>query len=109
MPAKSGTHRDLGLRSTGAGKGDVERSSGWRDKYDEVEWTPKGIDPTTEGFKVVSNRLRKTYPAQPQQLGDAQPAAQDLPTVPEARDGGEDCAPPPLRSGGFRVHGHRVR
>lgn len=30
--------RDFGLHRTGAGKGDKERSPGWRKNYDEINW-----------------------------------------------------------------------
>lgn len=28
----------LGLSNSGAGKGDKDRSPGWRDHYDEIDW-----------------------------------------------------------------------
>jgi hypothetical protein len=32
--------RDFGLKSNGAGKGDHERSPGWRKNYNEINWGP---------------------------------------------------------------------
>jgi hypothetical protein len=64
MPPKSGTNRDL-FPGHSAGKGDAERSPGWRDHYD----IPPSGDMT--GFKRVAvNRLRKVYgrPAAPPPL-----------------------------------------
>lgn len=58
---------ELGLGSTGAGKGDADRSPGWRDNYDEIGWpvvildngsTHKLID---EAFKRSGNKLIKKY------------------------------------------------
>jgi hypothetical protein len=44
-----------------AGKGDKDRSPGYRKHYDEINWNAAGDD----GFKrVTSNRIRKTYGAQ---------------------------------------------
>ena len=49
----------LGL-DTGAGKGDKDRSPGWRDNYDEVNWgkrEPSEID----GFIRKGNKQIKYY------------------------------------------------
>lgn len=43
----------------GAGKGDKERSSGWRNFYDEIDFHRGAED---DGFKPVGlKRIRKTY------------------------------------------------
>lgn len=39
----------------GAGKGDKDRSPGWRKNYDEIRW------PGVTGFKRRDSRLRKIY------------------------------------------------
>lgn len=47
----------LGLRGEGAGKGDVDRSPGWREHYDEINW-PRSND----GFEQLGvKRQRKRY------------------------------------------------
>lgn len=60
--------RDL-FPGHGAGKGDKERSPGWRDHYDDIDWQRSALftfdcDPNlwSDGFRKVSpNRIRKTY------------------------------------------------
>jgi len=42
----------------GAGKGDADRSPGWRKNYDEIRWS--GV----VGFKRRDSRLRKIYRTQ---------------------------------------------
>lgn len=42
--------------SHGAGKGDADRSPGWRDKYDDVEWPH-----SEEGFTKRGGKLIKKY------------------------------------------------
>lgn len=37
--------RDLGLKSSSAGKGDADRSPKWRDHYDEIRWPNGGRGP----------------------------------------------------------------
>lgn len=37
---------------TGAGKGDKDRSPGWRKHYDEIQWTPKEPDRPKKFRKV---------------------------------------------------------
>lgn len=44
--------RDLGLRGTGAGKGDADRSPGWRDQYQNITW-PDGAKAGVKRFKKV--------------------------------------------------------
>jgi hypothetical protein len=46
--------RDFGLKNNGAGKGDSDRSPGWRAHYNEINWGP---DHDTGGVK----RFRKVY------------------------------------------------
>lgn len=53
------TGRNAFGTSHGAGKGDVDRSPGWRDHYDEVEW-PK----SEEGFVKRGGKLVKRYGAE---------------------------------------------
>lgn len=50
--------RDIGL-SGGAGKGDAERSAGWREHYDEIEWTPR--ENKWDGFQRGTMGFRKVY------------------------------------------------
>lgn len=45
--------RDLGLKGTGAGKGDAERSPGWRKQYDDINWGRPAGEPV--------KRFRKVY------------------------------------------------
>jgi hypothetical protein len=58
MPKNSGhTKRDL-FPATGAGKGDADRSPGWREHYDEIQWSPRQ--------PAEPKRFRKVYgPATP--------------------------------------------
>ena len=42
----------------GPGKGDKDRSPGWRRNYDEINWP---VDLTKETFKRRGNKLIKTY------------------------------------------------
>lgn len=57
--------RDLGI--SGAGKGDAERSPGWRDHYDEIWWPANISDDGTvtkeidAQFKRRGAKLIKTY------------------------------------------------
>lgn len=37
--------RDIGLVPSGAGKGDAERSPGWRKNYDAIDWPSGGKGP----------------------------------------------------------------
>jgi len=37
--------RDLGLSSGAAGKGDADRSPGWRKRYDTINWPSGGKGP----------------------------------------------------------------
>lgn len=62
MPRNSGqSNRDLLSAHGAAGKGDADRSPGWRDNYGEVSGV--GTRPTeAEGFRRVgSGRYRKVY------------------------------------------------
>lgn len=54
--------------SHGAGKGDVDRSPGWRDHYDEVNW-PK----SNEGFTQRGGKLVKKYGASEPEKFDKAP------------------------------------
>jgi len=51
--------RDIGLPSSGAGKGDKDRSPGWRNNYDEIQWTEK--ENKWAGFRRGSMGFRKIY------------------------------------------------
>lgn len=54
--------RDLGLRGTGAGKGDADRSPGWRKQYDTINWPSGGKGP---------KKFHKVYgPVTPKRDGD---------------------------------------
>jgi hypothetical protein len=52
--------RDLmSSHNTGAGKGDADRSPGWRDGYEEIDWKR---DLENDGFTQVGHgRYRKVY------------------------------------------------
>ena len=59
--------RDLGI-SGGQGKGDADRSPGWRNNYDEIGWGPVTIDGCGLVYKAIDltfkrngNKLVKTY------------------------------------------------
>lgn len=60
--------RDL-FPGTGAGKGDAERSPGWRDNYDSIDFhrhqpnaAGTALEPKPDGFTRVSPaRIRKVY------------------------------------------------
>lgn len=54
--AKRRHPRDIGLVPSGAGKGDHERSPGWRKNYDEINW---GVD-----HPVETRRFHKRYGAE---------------------------------------------
>lgn len=60
--------RDLGI-SGGAGKGDSDRSPGWRDNYDEIGWPARIADDGTvtkeidAQFKRRGSKLVKKYGA----------------------------------------------
>jgi hypothetical protein len=67
MPHNSGpTKRDM-FDSHGAGKGDSDRSPGWREHYDDIDWGAKNIQlaigsrRTYEpaGFREVSPGVRR--------------------------------------------------
>lgn len=61
--------RDLGISGSGAGKGDSDRSPGWRQHYDEIRWEHGVID--DPAFKRRGNKLVKRYgPAAPIKLED---------------------------------------
>lgn len=47
----------------GAGKGDKDRSPGWRKNYDEIDWQ-RGA-PKPNGFRRHSKGIRKTYRKEP--------------------------------------------
>lgn len=47
--------------SHGAGKGDVDRSPGWRDHYDEVAWTEGDKRAEGNGFTRKGGKLVKRY------------------------------------------------
>lgn len=71
MPKNSGhPKRDL-FPATGAGKGDVDRSPGWREHYDEINWTPRQ--------STASKRFRKVYgeDSGPEASGPATPRPDD--------------------------------
>lgn len=57
--------RDLGLRGTGAGKGDADRSPGWRNHYEEINWPSGGKGP---------KKFRKVY-------GTTEPKAEPSPKI----------------------------
>jgi hypothetical protein len=63
--------RDLGI-SGGNGKGDADRSPGWRQHYDEIEWDVCDIfHPDDPNVKRKGGRIIKRYgPAAPRKLGD---------------------------------------
>lgn len=53
---------------TGSGKGDADRSPGWREHYDDInwnapEWKPgEALRDINNGFREVGrNRIRKVY------------------------------------------------
>lgn len=52
--------RDIGLTGAGAGKGDAERSTKWRENYDEIEWSPP--EKKWDGFQRGTMGFRKRYP-----------------------------------------------
>lgn len=52
-------NRGFGLQ--GAGKGDGDRSPGWRDKYHDVNWPDGGINKSEEGFVRKGGKLIKVY------------------------------------------------
>jgi hypothetical protein len=57
MPKRSAAgQRNFGLE--GSGKGDADRSPGWRDKYDDINWRRKNED---DGFRRIGSRLIKLY------------------------------------------------
>lgn len=62
MPIHSrpGQRADLFNNQHGAGKGDKDRSPGWRDNYEEINW-PKSND----GFHTVGGIQRKVYRSVP--------------------------------------------
>lgn len=43
--------RDMGLRGGRAGKGDADRSPGWRNNYNDIDWPSGGREP--KNFKKV--------------------------------------------------------
>ncbi len=48
---------ELSSHNTGAGKGDKDRSPGWRNNYEEINWNKNN-----DGFvQVRPGRLRKVY------------------------------------------------
>ena len=58
--------------SHGAGKGDVDRSPGWRDHYDEVTWTEGDKRAEGNGFVRRGGKLVKRYgQAEPEKLEKA--------------------------------------
>jgi hypothetical protein len=63
--------------SHGAGKGDADRSPGWREHYDEIEWG----DGHNEGHHNVTRTFHKTYgPAAPKRLHINEPDWRKDPT-----------------------------
>jgi hypothetical protein len=55
---------ELSSHNTGAGKGDGDRSPGWRDHYDEINWGFEHYNQVAEGEgfeRVSAGRLRKRY------------------------------------------------
>lgn len=59
MATKRNT-RDLGLSGGGAGKGDADRSPGWREQYDTIQWP--------EGGRSIK-RFKKVYgPTAPKRI-----------------------------------------
>ena len=59
--------RDLMPDHSGAGKGDADRSPGWRDHYDEIEWGSGMRYPSDNCpvgfFPIGPKRYRKVYGA----------------------------------------------
>lgn len=57
--------RDLGIAD--AGKGDAERSPGWRNNYDDIDWgrwhegAPASLERIRIGFKRCGSKFIKTY------------------------------------------------
>lgn len=60
MPRNSGhTKRDMfGSHPGQNGKGSADRSPGWREHYDEIDWGPEHIPHPASG---QVRRFRKTY------------------------------------------------
>jgi hypothetical protein len=54
--------RDLGLKGTGAGKGDKDRSPGWRKQYDTINWPSGGKGP--KKFHKVYSQAKPTKDAE---------------------------------------------
>lgn len=69
MPRNSGpAKRDL-FPSHGAGKGSAERSPGWREHYDDIDFGMKYAGPDHPDFTPISpGKVRKTYGATPKRL-----------------------------------------
>ena len=80
MPKKSAAgQRNFGL--TGAGKGSADRSPGWRDKYDDIDWSRSEVD---EGFRRIGSRLIKLYGPKAKELLNEQ-SNSDTSEVPPVR------------------------
>jgi hypothetical protein len=67
MPKRSAAgQRNFGLE--GSGKGDADRSPGWRDKYDDIDWerSDSGVD---DGFRRIgTTRFIKLYGVKTERL-----------------------------------------
>lgn len=81
MPKSSGINRDVGLNhpGTGSGKGDADRSPGWREHYDDINWNAPEWKPgeplrdINNGFREVGrNRIRKVYGQAPPVMFDVE-------------------------------------
>lgn len=52
---------DRSFQSGGAGKGDADRSPGWREHYHDIDWPDGGRRLATDGFIQRGGRLVKHY------------------------------------------------